>query len=213
MATFLKGITGSYRGRVGNIVGSSWRGIDYIRSLPRKSSKPASPDQQAQRARFGMTTSFLKSIKDILMVGYADSKLRGKTGYNVAFQHFIQNAIVGTFPSYTIEYSLVQIAKGGLANLLALEVMESFPQVLSFSWQPEVNRFNAYSDDQVIVLLYNEADNLFSAYEGAARIDAAFEVALPPSYTGKTIVGWTFNIHRDGKTTSNSQYIGEIVLT
>lgn len=213
MATFLKGITGSYSGRVGNVIGSSWRGIDYIRSLPRKSSKPASLDQQAQRARFGMTTSFLKSIKDILMVGYADSKLRGKTGYNVAFQHFINHAILGVFPSYSIDFSMVQISKGNLSNLMALEVTETFPQVLSLTWQPDVNRFNAFTDDQVIVLLYNPSDNLFSAYEGVTRLDASLEIALPVSYSGKTVVGWTFNIHRDGKTTSNSQYIGEFVLT
>lgn len=213
MATFLKGITGSYSGRVGNVIGSSWRGIDYIRSLPRKSSKPASLDQLAQRARFALSTSFLKSIKEILKVGFADSKLRGKTGYNAAFQHFIQHAILGVFPSFTIDYSAVQIANGSLANLMAFEVQESFPQVLSFSWQPEVNRFNAFSDDQVIVLLFNPADNLFSAYEGVTRQDASLEITLPSSFSGKTIVGWTFNIHRDGKTTSNSQYIGELVLT
>lgn len=213
MARFIKGIHGSYQGKVGSIVGSSWRGIDYVRSLPKKSSKLASDEQLAQRMKFGMTTSFLKSIKDVLMLGFSDSKQRTKTGYNVAFQQFINNAFVGAYPNFTIDYAAVRIASGGLASLVGLQTVEAFPKVLSLTWDPIGNRFNAFDDDQVLVILYDQADNLFFAYEGATRLDATMEITLPDSYTGKTIVGWTFNIHRDGLTTSNSQYLGEFVLT
>jgi len=213
MARFIKGIHGSYSGKVGNIVGSSWRGIDYVRSLPKKSSKASSEAQLAQRMKFGMTTSFLKSIKDILMLGFSDSKQKDKTGYNVAFQQLINNAFQGTYPNFTIDFAAVKIASGSLAALVGLVVAEIAPKVLNLSWDPIVNRFNAFDDDQVLVILYDEADNLFFAYEGATRVDAAIDIILPDSYTGKKIVGWSFNIHRDGLITSTSQYLGEFVLT
>lgn len=213
MARFNKGIIGAYTGKVGNIVGSSWRGIDYVRSLPKKSSKPASDKQLAQRIKFGMTTSFLKSIKDVLMLGYADSKQRGKTGYNVAFQHFIDKAIVGNYPNFSIDYAAVKIASGSLAILMSLETVESSPSVLTLGWEPTINKFNAFSDDQVLAILYEPVENLFYAYEGATRNDSTLEIALPASYSGKTVVGWAFTIHRDGGITSSSQYLGEFVLT
>ncbi|MNJ92233.1 hypothetical protein D3C87_99000 [compost metagenome] len=213
MARFIKGIHGSYSGKVGNIVGSSWRGIDYVRSLPKKSSKASSEAQLAQRMKFGMTTSFLKSIKDILMLGFSDSKQKDKTGYNVAFQQLINNAFQGTYPNFTIDFAAVKIASGSLAVLVGLVVAEVAPKVLNLSWDPIINRFNAFEDDQVLVILYDEADNLFFAYEGATRVDAAIDIVLPDSYTGKKIVGWSFNIHRDGLITSTSQYLGEFVLT
>lgn len=161
MARFIKGIHGAFQGKVGNIVGSSWRGIDYVRSLPKKSSKAASEDQLAQRMKFGMTTSFLKSIKDILMLGFSDSKQRNKTGYNVAFQQFINNAFQGAYPNFTVDYSVVKIASGGLAALVGLQTVESFPKVLSLTWDPIGNRFNAFDDDQVLVILYDVIENLF----------------------------------------------------
>ncbi len=213
MARFIKGITGSYQGKIGNIVGSSWRGIDYIRSLPKKSSKAASEDQLAQRMKFGMTTSFLKSIKDVLMLGFSDNKQKTKTGYNVAFQQFINNAFQGAYPNFTIDYTVVKIASGSLASLIGLQTTESAPKVLTLAWDPIGNRFNAFDDDQVLVILYDQVDNLFFAYEGASRVDATMDIVLPDSYTGKTIVGWSFNINRDGETTSSSQYLGEFVLT
>jgi len=213
MARFIKGIHGSYQGKVGSIVGASWRGIDYVRSLPKKSSKAASEDQMAQRMKFGMTTSFLKSIKDVLMLGFSDSKQRNKTGYNVAFQQLINNAFQGTYPDFTIDYAAVKIASGSLAASIGLQATESAPRVLSLNWDPIANRFNAFDDDQILVILYDEADNIFFAYEGATRADAAMDITLPDSYSGKTIVGWSFNIHRDGVTTSSSQYLGEFTLT
>ncbi len=213
MARFLKGITGAYTGKVGNVVGSSWRGIDYIRSLPKKSSKPASEDQMAQRMRFRMTTAFLKSIKDILKIGFSDSKQRGRLGYNVAFQHFVNHAIQGDYPAITVDYSKVSIASGGLAPLMGLTAEESAPQVLSINWETLLNRFNAFADDEVVVLLYNVEENFFSIYEGLTRADATLDITLPASYTGKTIVGWSFNIHRDGQLTSNSQYLGEFIVS
>jgi len=36
MATFKNGPNGGFSGKVGSVVGSSWKGIDYIRGLPAK---------------------------------------------------------------------------------------------------------------------------------------------------------------------------------
>lgn len=59
MVRFLKGITGAYSGKVGSVIGSNWRNVDYVRSLSKRSNKPASEDQLAQRAHFALAVSFL----------------------------------------------------------------------------------------------------------------------------------------------------------
>jgi len=38
MGTYNKGILGAFYGKVGTVVGSTWRGKDVMRSLPRKSN-------------------------------------------------------------------------------------------------------------------------------------------------------------------------------
>ncbi|MDD2265168.1 MAG: DUF6266 family protein, partial [Bacteroidales bacterium] len=40
MGTIKQGILGGFSGKVGNIVGASWRGIDYIRSMPASVRNP-----------------------------------------------------------------------------------------------------------------------------------------------------------------------------
>src|SRR5690606_21181469 len=49
MAKFLRGIHGAYTGKVGNVVGSSWRNVDYVKSLPKQRSTKATPAQLAQQ--------------------------------------------------------------------------------------------------------------------------------------------------------------------
>lgn len=51
MARFLKGINGAYSGKVGSVIGSNWRGVDYVRSLSRISKKKISDAQLEQRSK------------------------------------------------------------------------------------------------------------------------------------------------------------------
>lgn len=48
MGRIKKGILGGFSGKVDSVVGASWRGIDYMRSLPRTSDKPATVAQLEQ---------------------------------------------------------------------------------------------------------------------------------------------------------------------
>lgn len=41
MGTIRQGANGSFRGKAGSVIGSSWKGIDYIKGLPKKRTKGA----------------------------------------------------------------------------------------------------------------------------------------------------------------------------
>ncbi|MCS3552365.1 MULTISPECIES: DUF6266 family protein [unclassified Sphingobacterium] len=212
MARFLKGIVGAYSGKVGSVVGSSWRSVDYVKSLPKITGKKATVGQMEQRTKFALAVAFLSPIKDVLNLGYSD-KLQGKaTGYNKALQFLLNNGITGTYPSLEIDYSKVVISKGALSNLMGVEWAEINAGELKISWSPEINKFNAFADDSVVLLMYNKTKNFFSIMESATRLDASLSLPLPVSYTGDTLEGWIFTGHRDGVKTSLSYYLGELVL-
>jgi hypothetical protein len=214
MARFLKGIHGAYSGKVGSVIGSNWRGVDYVRSLARISKNKASEKQLIQRSKFAVTVAFLSPIMDLLKLGYSD-KLQGKaTGYNKALQYMMNNGgVTGTYPDFEIDYSKVVISKGALSNVMAPVWEETFPQEINLSWSPELNKFSAFADDSVILLFYNMSKNFFSIMESATRADASLSFKLPPSYAGDKIVGWVFTGHRDGVKTSLSIYLGELTIS
>jgi len=169
MAIFLKGINGAYSGKVGNIVGSTWRGIDYIRSLPKKSTKPSSEAQIAHRAKFSLAVSFLSAIKEVVNIGYSDLTLKRVTGYNLAVKLLMTTVIVGTYPNFSIDYSKLIISKGGQASLTSLTFTQSAPLEVTIGWLFEENRFNSFGDDTVIVLLYNVENMTFRVTDEVLR--------------------------------------------
>lgn len=213
MARFLKGINGAYSGKVGNVIGSSWRNVDYVRSLSKRSNKPASEDQLAQRAKFALAVSFLSPIKDLLNLGYSDALQGRSTGYNKALQHLLANGIMGDYPNQTLDYEAVVIAKGGLSNLMGVSWQETATREVSLSWTVETNRFNAFSDDVVILLMYNKEKSFFSILESGTRADGSLDLTFPEVYAGDNVVGWVFTGNRDGVKTSGSYYLGEITVS
>lgn len=62
MATFKEGVFGGFSGKVGNVVGASWRGIDYMRSLPLGRKDAKTKRQVKQRGKFSVTMDFLRTM-------------------------------------------------------------------------------------------------------------------------------------------------------
>lgn len=213
MATFLKGINGAYSGKVGNVVGSHWRDVDYVRSLPRPSGKPASDAQLAQRTRFALAVAFLSPIKDLLNLGFSDSEQASATGYNVALSHLLRNGMTGDYPVVEIDYSRVRISRGSLGAPVGLTIAETRPGEATVSWQPIINKFNAFADDSAVALVYNTNKAFFSVYENAVREDGILSFALPAAFAGDVLETWVFMGHRDGLRTSNSVYAGQLTVT
>lgn len=213
MAKFLKGIHGAYSGKVGNVVGSSWRNVDYVKSLPKQRSTKATPAQLAQQAKFALAVSFLSPIKDLLNLGYSDHLLGKSTGYNKALQYALSHAISGEYPDLEVDYSAVVVSRGPLSNLMGVSWQETSAREIRLSWFPETNRFNAFADDSVIFLFYNKEKKFFNLIESGTRADGVLELTLPDAYEGDHLVGWVFAGHRDGVKTSTSMYLGELEIT
>lgn len=210
MAIIKKGINGAFSGTVGNTVGSSWRQIDYIKSLPKPSNKPASERQLAQRAKFAMAVSFLRPIKPLLNIGFSDKAQGKQTGFNRALQTLMNDAVRGAYPDFTIDLSAVTFARGGLNAPTSLVVEQDDGIILR--WDPLVNKYNSFADDELLVIAYNESKGFMNVYDGARREDGNMSIPLPPSFVGDEIAFWGFMVHRDGQKTSDSVFAGQLVI-
>ncbi len=84
MGKIFTGVNGGFSGKVGSVIGSSWRSVNYMRGLSKPSDKATTEKQQAQRLRFATAIRFLKQISDVLNEGYAGQVTSRVTGYNLA---------------------------------------------------------------------------------------------------------------------------------
>src|SRR5690606_16396202 len=113
MATMGNTIFGHFSGKVGSVVGATWRGIPVLRTAPRESSKPPSPAQLLQRAKFSALMAFLHPIKPFLAARFG--RMEGsKSPFDLALSYHLKEAIKVENNVLQLIYPKVCISKGHL---------------------------------------------------------------------------------------------------
>ena len=211
MGTYLKGILGSFSGKVGTVIGSKWNGISYMRSLSTPSGKDATPAQLLQRARFGLVMGFVSPIRTLLNVGFKNESV-GQTGVNAATTYLLNEAVIGDDPlTLVLDYSKVLFSKGSLTGAAGTAVGGS--SKVTVSWPNNSGSGNAKGDDQAMILVYDPTDKLF-AYEmtAAQRSAATAEVLVPASFSTHLVQVWLAFISDDGRSVSTSMRLSPVTV-
>jgi len=206
---------GAFNKKVGKVVGANWRGIDVIRSLPRKSSKPPTELQQNQRDKFKLVTSFLSWIGVLIDIGYKSlSKI--KTPMNVAVNYHLKEAITGIAPNFTIDFAKVRFSVGRLELPGNAEVASVTGGDVKFDWTHTLPN-DRYIDatDLLTVMVYNPLkDKFVSVRSIVARSAMTYTLALPADFVGDSVHCYiSFNSVLTKNLVSNSLYLGSIPVT
>lgn len=211
MGLYKKGILGRFRGKVGTVIGSVWKGVAYMRSLPDRS--PDAVPSQAQlnaQQRFALAVDFLGNIRSLINVGYQKFK-EGITPFNAALGHLIKFGITGTAPNYAINYSQVVISAGSLDELESYGATGTDPAEVTFSWTPGIGSEEADPTDKVTILGYCPAtDKFIRAIDVAEREDLTYVLTTPAAFSGEVMHFWLMVKRADGKLVSNSMYLGPV---
>ena len=211
MGTYKKGILGSFSGKVGTVVGSSWNGIEYMRSLPKPSTKTPTDLQMIQRAKLGMAIGFFSPIRALINIGFKSLAVR-QTPYNVATSQLLADGIIGTYPDLMIDYPKVLFSKGSLTGAWSPAVASAAGKV-NVTWQDNSASGTAKPSDKAMLLVYNpEKSQYVFTTEGEARSVLADSLDLPADFAGDTVHVWIAFISADKKTVSTSVYISGILI-
>lgn len=137
MARIENGILGSFSGKVGEVVASSWNGIPYIKSRPTSFHDAKTPAQMAHRMKLQMAHRFVKSVKECVEIGFRQVA-EHQSAYNKAVSYMMKNAMVGEYPSIHIEPSKVMLSQGDLAGVKECSASKNKKGEIVFFW--DVNR-------------------------------------------------------------------------
>jgi len=213
MGTIRKGANGGFSGKAGSVIGASWKSIDYIRGLSKKSNKPATEEQLIQQARFYTIAKFIMPIAPFVQVGYSQINADTMTPTNAALQANIKTGVVGTYPNFTLDYAKLQISKGSLqpGGTVKAEVAAG---MLMISWTNKAIAIqNGQLDDLVYILLYHpELDEFLTAPEPPTRGLGTVDIELPEHFLGGKGQLWLFFADRKNKRISRTHYLGEFDL-
>lgn len=212
MATYKKGITGPFSGKIGPVVGSTWNGIDYMRSLPRKSKKAPSIEQKAQRLKLSMAIGFLSPISSVVTVGFRGNAVK-QTGFNLATSQLIMEAISGDYPAYSIDFNKVLISIGSLTGPWNATVSSDSASTVTVSWTDNTGSGTAKGTDKAIIVVYNpERSEFVYTMKGAERSSALDTVTVPASFSGENVNVWVAFVSASSGAVSTSIYAGGISI-
>jgi hypothetical protein len=215
MAKIINGILGGVSGLVGTVVGAVVRGVATIRSRPKKSTKAPVASQLNQRTKFGLAGSFIRSLNKIVNLGYQSYTSR-MSASNAAIQDMLDNAITGVSPNYKIDFAKVTLSKGNLNDSPTMQLLTPVAgSKFVITWNPaELGEAEAllHGDDEAVFVLYDEQSNRFvTSIRSALRKTGKKEIDLPFIFAGHKLHAWAFFTSPNGKSVSDSQYLGSAV--
>jgi len=189
MAKLSAGILGPVSGKVGDVVGASWKGINYIRSyvIP---ANPNSAAQQTERELFSDLVSLGKTALGSILQPYWDPFLKKNSGW----AHFI-GLNRGLYTTH-LDFSPVHMSEGILEGDVISAAVYGSPTVdIVFSGDA---LGNGSPTDPVIAFVYDEVNKVGFVNDASTRTDAAAQVTVGAGRTPAEMNAWIFFV--DSKT-------------
>ena len=209
MGTIKQGILGGFSGKVGTVIGSSWKGIAYMRGQAQSIKNPKTEGQTNQRNKFTLVLAFLQSIMSFIKVGYK-SHAQKQSAFNAAMSYILKNAVTGTAPDYAINYANVLVSRGSLTAPEGAAALAASGKV-TITWNDNSGIGLAASTDKAMVVLFDEdKGEAVTTTEGAARNAETLDQAVPAAWEGDTVHAYIAFIAADGSIVSDSVYAGSV---
>ena len=211
MGKITNGILGAFSGRVGQVIGASWKGIDYMRSLPNPSSKPRTDAQKAQTSKMSLFRGFLLGIDKMVEKYFqnfaAYTEMNGALSYNMKF------AVGGSYPNLVVDFPGLVNAKGELLSCWNPKGLSKATNTVTVSWKNRPYSNMSAAEDIISVVMYSTQKKQFHIFESVAiRSDKSVTLALPEGETSKFLHCYLNFYSENLKISSTNEYLGEVII-
>lgn len=146
MGKIKQGILGGFANKVGTVVGSSWKGIAVMRSMPLSVANPRTTAQVANRGKFAQVVKNAQSILSSVVQPNFNPQAKYMSGYNMFVKlnkDLIDNT---TIQAYATEMIL---AKGDLSCTLDSESSSVTGNVLRLAYDDTTPNAKDKSTDKI----------------------------------------------------------------
>ena len=203
MGTIKQGILGGFSGKVGTVVGSTWKSVHYMRALAVSFSDPRTEKQKNQRSKFTAAVNFTKAMTPFLRFGYKEFSGQ-QSAFNAAVSYILKHAMKGSGTNVSIDYNKALVTRGSLVPALDATITVNESKV-TFAWTDNSGMGDATVTDAAMLLAYNK-DKGMAVYDIAAatRSDAKAELKLPANWKDDALAIYLGFCNEDVTNVANS---------
>ena len=210
MGQLISGINGHIRGKIGTVIGSSWKGIPYVKGPYKKRTAKVGIEEAGNRNKFALVHYWLKPVLKFVRVGF-----KGYTptveGFNAAKSYLLLHAFEGVQPDIQINPALVKLSFGDLPLSNDIMVEKTAAGQLTFTWDTAAVQ-DGHAKDQVMLLAYDvEHRKAYYTTLGQFRSVGTDSLNTDPT-PGKTWHIYFAFSAADRSRQSDSVYLGAITM-
>lgn len=205
MGIIKQGILGGFSGKVGPVIGSSWKGIDYMKGVPTSVANPRTAPQVAQRTKFTNVVDFSKVILASVIKPLRDRFAVQMSGFN----SFVQDNIsLFTLPMPAPAEDLI-IASGKMeATEFTFEDGIIPASGAKIHWVDDSGSGYKLATDKAYMVAVNQNQEIV-AFSAAAAVRS--DLVASVDFGAVNVAGDTLNVYlvflrEDGTVVSNTAF-------
>jgi len=166
MAKLVGGPLGSYKGKAGGTIGSSWKGIAVVKAMPLSVANPNTPAQQAHREMFAACIAAARLLLSELISIYWNPFAKKMSGFNAFVKQNIDCFADGAFSVPADFYA----ARGILMGVANLEITASEgSHTISAEHSDNTGVGDALGTDCAVLVVYNVDKNSWHLLQADER--------------------------------------------
>lgn len=208
MGVIKRGILGGFSGKVANVVGSSWKGIAYMKSMPLSVANPQTTAQTTQRNAFGKTVEIAGAILADWVKPLWDRFAQGMSGYNAFVQANVGLCPDGVFVPNNFIMSRGALYKGEIVSVIGDNSSNTITYELTTALGP-----NGLATDLIYLMVFNATQNYWIVEAGSYdRGQDAYVITDDQMGTGDQMYTWLAYRRLDGTMVSDSSMEAFVVV-
>jgi len=177
MGIIKRGILGGFSGRIGNVVGSSWKGLAVVKSLPLSVANPRTTAQTTQRSKFSNCVDFASLLLTDIIKPLWDRNAVHMSGFNAFCKANIALMPEGAAPDLT---GLI-ISEGPLGEIPSQTATLAGDRLsLALAWDGVPSGAYQAANDKILAFAYVPDDDMIVFDDGTkVRSDEAMTLTFP----------------------------------
>lgn len=150
MAVVKQGILGGFSGKIGNIVGSSWKGIAVMKTKPLSVANPKTAAQTSQRTDFKNAVDLAKVINSKIIKPLWDRFADRMSGFNDFISKNIGDIKPGSDLASKVKISVGQMAATEISSFSA----DGTTHEITISWADDSGEGYKLADDDAYIVVF-----------------------------------------------------------
>lgn len=205
MGVIKRGILGGFSGKVANVIGSSWKGIAVMKSMPLSVANPNTAAQITQRTKMSFVVEFSKLILAEIIKPLNDRFASGMSGVNL----FVQRNIANFNVSFSDVPADIILSVGTLTPCAIINGdVDVSPMQTTLNYTDNTGDGDALATDVLYVIAVNKTRESLTLANTSTRLDGFIQFDTPEGTLAGDSVELLCSFRRaDGTRVSNTEHL------